>query len=84
MICKSCGRKSHYCSSCDYDEYMSEGYCDAECLIKSSFYEKEKGIFMALLDRMPEDSIRCLKEIEDNKHDLLSAHYIQWLEKRLK
>jgi len=31
MKCKTCGREFHYCSSCDYDRYLFEGYCDKTC-----------------------------------------------------
>ena len=33
MKCKTCGTIQHYCSSCDIDYYLSEGYCNRECFI---------------------------------------------------
>lgn len=31
MKCKICNREFHYCTSCDYDKYLLEGYCSQEC-----------------------------------------------------
>ena len=83
MKCKTCGKNHHYCSSCDYDKYMSEDYCDYNCFINSDFYKKEKGTFLALLDRLSEDSIRCLKTIEENRHEILEYHYETWIDEAL-
>ena len=52
MICKTCGHKFHYCSSCDYDVYMSEGCCSEECFNKSDEYiswkKKVEGFWSSL------------------------------------
>lgn len=35
MVCKICGRQTHYCTSCGYDaglHPLSEGCCGWECL----------------------------------------------------
>lgn len=36
--CNYCKRGYHYCTSCDYDEPMSNGYCCTECFEKSDKY----------------------------------------------
>jgi hypothetical protein len=35
MKCKHCQKEFHYCSSCDYDRYNYEGYCNQECYEQS-------------------------------------------------
>lgn len=31
MKCKECNREKHYCTSCDYDYWLSEGFCNQNC-----------------------------------------------------
>ena len=83
MKCKVCGEKRHYCSSCDYDPFLSEDYCDRQCFVKSDFYKKEKGEFLNLLDRLNEDGIRIFKVFLNNQHSILENDYINWCEEYL-
>jgi len=41
-ICKKCGRKFHYCGSCGFDEFSSNGYCSDACWLKSEEYGKNE------------------------------------------
>lgn len=79
MIYKVCGRKQHYCTSCDTDYYMSEDYCDKICFMKSDFYKREKGEFLNLLDRLDEGSRNLLIVFLENQHYLLNDHYVEWI-----
>lgn len=47
MKCKVCGRVNHYCTSCDYDKYLSDGYCDEECFKKG---EEHKVFYKELVN----------------------------------
>jgi hypothetical protein len=31
MICKICHKRYHYCSNCDYDQVLDQGYCSDYC-----------------------------------------------------
>ena len=81
MKCKTCGEKYHYCTSCGYANYHSEGYCNKECFQKSKFYNDEKGQFYNLLDRMDEDTIRGFKLFLLTRSYMLDDDYIKWIEK---
>lgn len=40
MVCKTCGKEIHYCSSCDYDKYLYEDFCDEVCFSQSKEYKQ--------------------------------------------
>ena len=84
MICKTCGKSQHHCSSCGYDEYLDNGYCDRQCFENSDFYKQEKATFNALLDRMSEDSRRCVLCMFKSYHGCLHDYYDVWVEETLR
>ena len=83
MICKTCGKEKHYCSSCDYDDYLSEGFCNIECYLKSEEVKMEKGQFLNLLDRLDNDTMRLLKVFLKNEKYMLEDSYQKWIDERL-
>lgn len=83
MICKTCGTQFHYCSSCGYEEYNSEGYCNRSCFEKSDYYKTEKNTFNALLDRLDDDAMRILKLILTSEDHMLEYDYIKWIDERM-
>lgn len=52
MKCKICNKEYHHCTSCDYDMYLSSGYCSESCYRKSdewnSFYKKIQTFYDSL------------------------------------
>lgn len=52
MICKVCGKEQHFCSSCGYDPYKFEDYCDEVCFKSSeeykTYYKKLKKFWNSL------------------------------------
>lgn len=54
MKCKICGIDYHHCTSCDYDMYLSDGYCSHNCYINSDewkLYSKKIERFYESLNK---------------------------------
>jgi hypothetical protein len=52
--CKGCGREYHYCSSCDYNEWLSAGYCNAACYLTSGTGKTVYAFIKTLVDGIPD------------------------------
>jgi len=46
MKCKECGTKVHYCTSCDPDDILENGYCSQKCWESSEEYKETKINFI--------------------------------------
>jgi len=72
MICKWCGKEVHYCSSCDFDWYMSMGYCSYECATHDTMILKTKISFDVLVNSLTNEQKVYLATIIDN-YEVFSA-----------
>lgn len=73
MQCKSCLQDLHYCGSCDYDFFLSNGYCSLECFKRSKEYANNIGIIRELwssLDSNQQKFVEKLLHMESYYHDL--------------
>lgn len=80
MKCKTCSREVHHCSSCGYDDFLDIGYCNEKCFIGSEEYAKEKASFEAILDRLSEDSIRCVRYLLSEYNSNYRNEYTKWVD----
>jgi hypothetical protein len=75
MICKTCKTKIHYCSSCDYDNYLSLGYCSKDCYEESDtfkLFSNKLESFINSLDDIQKSDFFSLWDngiLEDNEYD---------------
>lgn len=78
-ICRTCKKNFHYCTSCDFDEVMSCGYCCEECLKTGEkedidniveFFgrlsENDRKFVYNLVEEIPEVIIQLAMEQFDN------------------
>lgn len=45
MVCKKCGKKYHYCGSCDSEDCKDYSYCSDGCYMSSEDYKLRTGHF---------------------------------------
>lgn len=67
MICKYCGKKNHYCGGCDYDEYMSNGYCNKTCQQSDKPYKEWLSEANDLIKSFTYAQLRTIYEVLDNE-----------------
>ncbi len=63
MTCRSCNKEVHYCSSCDSDNYLYEGYCDKNCFKKSyeyGVYSNKIKVFWNSLNEIQQSDLWAL------------------------
>ena len=67
MVCKSCGKKFHYCSSCDHSgmQFADEGYCSEVCWHKCAEYKRNRSVFRMFLNCLSVDELNTFRRILD-------------------
>jgi hypothetical protein len=79
MKCITCGKEQHHCSSCGYDTYLDNGYCNISCFEKSGEFSNIKAEFMAILDRLDDDAKRCLMLVLESYDSRFMDYYLRWI-----
>ncbi|WP_298752192.1 hypothetical protein [uncultured Arcobacter sp.] len=85
MNCKKCGKKFHYCSSCDSIDHMDKGYCSSECYGSSDEYTNIDTITNELLESMSDETFKKFKYFMDEiywKYETICDTAIDMFEKR--
>lgn len=66
MKCKTCAKDFHYCSSCDYDRYNSDGYCSQDCYMESEEWRVYSRNIQDFYDSLSKDQQLELWALWDN------------------
>ena len=77
-ICKTCGEKFHYCTSCDYDELSEMGYCCQKCFYKDPKFIELRKDFEYVLDNTSEkvrDIVIELLFLDEEELEPLLEHF---------
>ncbi len=82
MKCKTCGKKYHYCYSCGYDRYLSEGYCDKNCYEKSKEFNQMKQLADNFFNMLNSEQQEFLKQLWNNDV-FFSENFEEYLDKLL-
>lgn len=69
MICKKCGKKFHYCSSCDPDIHHDLGYCDIKCYQSSDEYQRIYNNTFAFIQSLTPDQAKRFAVMMDDYVD---------------
>jgi hypothetical protein len=67
-VCKKCGKKFHYCGSCDPDGYSEYGYCTDVCMTKSNEYVQELNKIAVFINSCSTDSLKLLHTVLDDNY----------------
>ena len=78
--CKWCGKKFHYCGSCDFDWILDMGYCSKNCAEHDKMVIKTKVSFTLLVKDLTEEQKVYLATIIDNYEKFSSAGLIDGIE----
>lgn len=82
MICKQCKIEFHYCTSCDYDTYCSEGYCTSSCYETSDEYKNNVELLNNFYNSLNDTQKQQIKKLYDDVFD--NDKYYSILEKIMK
>lgn len=81
MTCKKCGKKFHYCGSCDSELCMSNGYCSDKCFESGQELREIKELIYNFLDRLDNDSINLFEYfIKEEFVEYLESYYLKFIQ----
>ena len=57
MKCKTCGKECHYCTSCESDIWLYEGYCNQDCYMNSKEFKETNKKFQLFKSLISEEAM---------------------------
>ena len=81
-VCKKCGTKFHYCTSCDHDPCRYNGYCSDECWEQGEEHSDIKKRTIDFYSSLPTDEQRrFFKDVCEEIDEDYLYKMIEWIEK---
>ena len=84
MECKNCGRKFHYCTSCDHDPISDLGFCSDECFEASEEFIKNTADFILLVDSLNNKNLIFLYKILSQISEEYYGYFIDLIMEKFK
>ena len=78
--CLECKKNFHYCSNCEFDEYMDMGYCSKECLHKSEFFKNGKKLFYQFYQSLDSHQRSLYRSLNGPYYNLFEKYGDIWEE----